>query len=138
MGKKGAHHRPTRHFGLSLIGWCSSVGFVRFVIKEGDFIGFGQDLLILVERLKILSKLDKATDIWPKYWCGCQRNLQMVEELAQKRVEEKVFGWVRFVEFQALSPITQIDFIRSTTFKIAANSSLHQLDNGKLVSLRQA
>ena len=45
----------------------------------------------------------------------------MVGELAQKRVEEKVFGWVRFVEFQALSPITQIDFIRSTTFRIAAN-----------------
>ena len=45
----------------------------------------------------------------------------MVEELVKKRVEEKVFRQVRFVEFQALSPITQIGFIRSTTFRIAAN-----------------
>lgn len=45
----------------------------------------------------------------------------MVGELAQKRVEEMVFGWVRFFESQALSPITRTDVIRSTAFRTTAN-----------------
>lgn len=60
MGKKGAHHWPTRHVRSSLIGWWSSVGFVKFVIKGGDFIGFGRDLLISVEREKNIAKMRQS------------------------------------------------------------------------------
>ena len=45
----------------------------------------------------------------------------MGEELTRKRVEEKIFGLVEFIKFHALSPVTQIDFIKSTLFKTTAN-----------------
>ena len=36
----------------------------------------------------------------------------------RKKVEEKIFGRVRFVRFQALSPVNPIDFIKSVWQKL--------------------